>query len=76
MFVPNSSPAKTVKEFIEHAKAQPGKLIIASPGTGAQHFSFQVRTAASRPRCRAICTRAFATHAGALVPDNVFSGVL
>jgi len=34
MFVPNSSPAKTVKEFIDYVKAQPGKLIIASPGTG------------------------------------------
>ena len=39
MFVPNSSPAKTVKEFIDYVKAQPGKLIIASPGTGAQHIS-------------------------------------
>ena len=34
MFVPNSSPAKTVKEFIDYVKAQPGKLIMASPGTG------------------------------------------
>jgi tripartite-type tricarboxylate transporter receptor subunit TctC len=34
MFVPNSSPAKTVKEFIDYVKAQPGKLIIATPGTG------------------------------------------
>jgi tripartite-type tricarboxylate transporter receptor subunit TctC len=34
MFVPNSSPAKTVPEFIDYAKAQPGKLIVASPGTG------------------------------------------
>ena len=34
MFVPNSSPAKTVKEFIDYVKAQPVKLIIASPGTG------------------------------------------
>ena len=34
MFVPNSSPAKTVKEFIDYVKAQPGKLIVASPGTG------------------------------------------
>src|ERR1700757_5019193 len=34
MFVPNSSPAKTVPEFIDYVKAQPGKLIIASPGTG------------------------------------------
>jgi tripartite-type tricarboxylate transporter receptor subunit TctC len=35
MFVPNSSPAKTVPEFIDYVKAQPGKLIIASPGTGS-----------------------------------------
>src|SRR5580704_4485517 len=34
MFVPNSSPTKTVKEFINYVKAQPGKLIMASPGTG------------------------------------------
>jgi tripartite-type tricarboxylate transporter receptor subunit TctC len=40
MFVPNSSPAKTVKEFIDYVKAQPGKLIIASPGTGgAAHLA-------------------------------------
>ncbi len=35
MFVPNSSPAKTVKQFITYAKANPGKLIMASPGTGS-----------------------------------------
>lgn len=35
MFVPNSSPAKTVAEFIAAAKAHPGKLIMASPGTGS-----------------------------------------
>lgn len=35
MFVPNSSPAKTVKEFIASVKANPGKLIMASPGTGS-----------------------------------------
>jgi tripartite-type tricarboxylate transporter receptor subunit TctC len=35
MFVPNSSPAKTVPEFIDYVKGQPGKLIIASPGTGS-----------------------------------------
>ena len=35
MFVSNSSPAKTVAEFIANAKAHPGKLIMASPGTGS-----------------------------------------
>jgi tripartite-type tricarboxylate transporter receptor subunit TctC len=35
MFVPNSSPAKTVKEFIAYVKANSGKLIMASPGTGS-----------------------------------------
>jgi tripartite-type tricarboxylate transporter receptor subunit TctC len=35
MFVPNSSPANTVKQLIDYAKAQPGKLIMASPGTGS-----------------------------------------
>ena len=35
MFVPNSSPAKTVPEFVDYVKAQLGKLIIASPGTGS-----------------------------------------
>jgi tripartite-type tricarboxylate transporter receptor subunit TctC len=35
MFVPNSFPAKTVKEFIGFVKAQPGKFIMASPGTGS-----------------------------------------
>ena len=32
--VPNSSPAKTVKEFIALAKANPGKVTFASPGIG------------------------------------------
>ncbi len=35
MFVPNSSPAKTVMEFVAYAKAHPGKLIMGSPGTGS-----------------------------------------
>ncbi|MFL6832503.1 MAG: Bug family tripartite tricarboxylate transporter substrate binding protein [Xanthobacteraceae bacterium] len=35
MFVPNSSPAKSVMEFIAYAKAHPGKLTLASPGTGS-----------------------------------------
>ena len=35
MFVSNSSPAKTVAEFVALAKEKPVKLIIGSPGTGS-----------------------------------------
>jgi tripartite-type tricarboxylate transporter receptor subunit TctC len=35
MVVPNSSPARTVKEFIAHARANPGKLSFATPGHGS-----------------------------------------
>jgi tripartite-type tricarboxylate transporter receptor subunit TctC len=35
MFVPNSSPARTVREFIDYARAHPGQLTLASPGTGS-----------------------------------------
>ena len=38
MFVPNSSPAHSVKEFIDYAKSQPDKLTMASPGTGSAPF--------------------------------------
>lgn len=34
MLVPNNSPAKTVKEWIEHAKKNPGRLNYASSGNG------------------------------------------
>ena len=34
MLVPNSSPAKTVKEWIDYAKKNPGKLNYASSGNG------------------------------------------
>ena len=38
VFVPNSSPAHSIKEFIEYAKSRPDKLTIASPGTGSAPF--------------------------------------
>ena len=34
MVVPNSSPAKSVMEFVNHAKAHQGKITFASPGIG------------------------------------------
>ena len=43
MFVPNSSPAKTVMEFIAYVKANPGKFIMGSPGTGsAPHLTAEL----------------------------------
>jgi tripartite-type tricarboxylate transporter receptor subunit TctC len=35
MFAPNSLPVKSVSEFIAYAKANKGKVIMASPGTGS-----------------------------------------
>jgi tripartite-type tricarboxylate transporter receptor subunit TctC len=35
MFVPNTLPVKSVSEFIAYGKANKGKLIMASPGTGS-----------------------------------------
>jgi tripartite-type tricarboxylate transporter receptor subunit TctC len=34
MFVPNSLPARTIAEFVAHARANPGKVTLASPGIG------------------------------------------
>jgi tripartite-type tricarboxylate transporter receptor subunit TctC len=43
MFVPNSSPAKTVAEFIDYVKAHQGKLVMGSPGTGsAPHLTAEL----------------------------------
>jgi tripartite-type tricarboxylate transporter receptor subunit TctC len=38
MFVPNSSPAHSIKEFIGYAKSHPGKLTMASPGVGSAPY--------------------------------------
>jgi tripartite-type tricarboxylate transporter receptor subunit TctC len=38
MFVPNSSPAHSVKGFIEHVRSRPGQLTMASPGTGSAPY--------------------------------------
>jgi tripartite-type tricarboxylate transporter receptor subunit TctC len=39
MIVLNSSPARSVSEFIEYCKANRGKISFASTGTGAAHLS-------------------------------------
>lgn len=38
MFVPNSSPAYSVKEFIDYVRSRPGQLTMASPGTGSAPY--------------------------------------
>ena len=38
VFVPNSSPAHSMREFIDYARSRPGKLAMASPGTGSAPF--------------------------------------
>src|SRR5262245_2550794 len=38
VFVPNSSPAHSIKELIDYAKSGPGKLTMASPGTGSAPY--------------------------------------
>jgi tripartite-type tricarboxylate transporter receptor subunit TctC len=38
MFVPNSSPARTLEEFIEYVRSRPDQLSMASPGTGSAPY--------------------------------------
>jgi tripartite-type tricarboxylate transporter receptor subunit TctC len=38
MFVPNSSPAHSVKGFINQVRSRPGQLTMASPGTGSAPY--------------------------------------
>jgi tripartite-type tricarboxylate transporter receptor subunit TctC len=38
VFVPISSPAHSMKEFIDYARSRPSKLSMASPGTGSAPF--------------------------------------
>jgi hypothetical protein len=50
MFVPNSSPAHSLEEFIDYVKSRPGKLTMASPGTGSAPYLAE--RAAFRSGCR------------------------
>jgi tripartite-type tricarboxylate transporter receptor subunit TctC len=43
MIVPNSSPVKSVQEFIDYAKARPGKITYGTSGTGTStHLSAEL----------------------------------
>ena len=38
MFVPNSSPAYSLKDFVDYVRSRPGQLTMASPGTGSAPY--------------------------------------
>jgi tripartite-type tricarboxylate transporter receptor subunit TctC len=38
MFVPNSSRAHSLKEFVDYVRSRPGQLTMASPGTGSAPY--------------------------------------
>src|SRR5262245_44733524 len=38
MFVPNTSPAHSLKEFVDYVRSRPGQLTMASPGTGSAPY--------------------------------------
>jgi tripartite-type tricarboxylate transporter receptor subunit TctC len=38
MFVPNSSPTHSLKEFVDYVRSRPGQLTMASPGTGSAPY--------------------------------------
>ena len=53
MFVPNSSPAHSLEEFIDYVKLRPGKLTMASPGTGKSSDRAASSSATARRNCLA-----------------------
>ena len=38
MFVPNSSPAHSLREFVDYVRSRPSQLTMASPGTGSPPY--------------------------------------
>jgi tripartite-type tricarboxylate transporter receptor subunit TctC len=78
MFVPNSLPARSVKEFIAHAGANPGKLSFASPGTGtAPHLCGELFAQTAGIRLTHVPYRGAGPAMNDLIPgrvDLLFSG--
>ena len=68
MLVPNSSPAKTVKEWIEYAKKNPGKLNYASSGNGT---IVQLTAALFKAQARGFVTHIPYKGTGLAIPDLV-----
>ena len=72
MFVPNSSPAKSVMEFINYAKARPGKLTLASPGTGsAPHLAGELFRQMAKIELAHVPYRGAAPALNDLIPGRV-----
>ena len=72
MAVPLSSPAKTVQEFIDHAKANPGKVTYASSGYGTSvHLSGELFRRMARVDIRHIPYRGAGPAFNDLIPGRV-----
>jgi len=72
MFVPNSSPAKSVREFITYAKANRGKLTLASPGTGSMpHLAGELFTRMAGIEMTHVPYRGAAPALNDLIPGRV-----
>ena len=72
MMVPNSSPAKSVKEFIEYADANRGKVTFASGGIGASpHLSGELFKRQARIELTHVPYRGAAPALNDLIPGRV-----
>jgi tripartite-type tricarboxylate transporter receptor subunit TctC len=72
MFVPNSSPAKSVMEFVAYAQAHPGELTLASPGTGsAPHLAGELFKQMAKIEMAHVPYRGAAPALNDLIPGRV-----
>jgi tripartite-type tricarboxylate transporter receptor subunit TctC len=72
MCVPMSSPAKTVQEFIDHARANPGKVTYASSGYGTSvHLSGELFNRMAKVELRHIPYRGAGPAFNDLIPGRV-----